>query len=174
MKVLGGNAWAELHRIDRPGDPADGYTYLHEVRAHQHTIVVVALARRVRGRLEVLVRDETCPAWSVRDTRTTVVTGGGEHDDHRHHATVEVAEETGYQLDCEMLVELGQVFGSKASDAVYVLYGADIGGLQPGPASGDGTALDVAPHRWVAATEVRFDDAVAECCVRRLCDVLER
>jgi 8-oxo-dGTP pyrophosphatase MutT (NUDIX family) len=152
-EVLCDNEWLALLIIRGPEAGIDGYVYSHETRCKGRVIAVLPYADRPEGR-RYLVKSEVTPCWSL-EPRLSAVTGGYEGRAPEDDAVREMLEETGYAIDREDLIPLGESFASKSSDTVYSLYGVDLTGREPGEALGDGSRLEAeATTAWLTSTEL--------------------
>ena len=150
VEELFDNEWLSLRVIKWPERGIDGYVYAHEKRCHGKIVAVLPF-RRTPGGFQVLLRVETVPAWGMAQQPCSL-TGACDHPDEPvvEVAERELAEESGYVVPAEDLISLGTCRAAKSLDTVYYLFAADVTGLVPGEASGDGSQIEQeATTTWV-------------------------
>jgi len=152
--VLYDNQWLQLKE-------KEGYIYSHEVRCNGKIVVILPYRRTGVDSWEFLVRDEITPCWNDKPTRSAM-TGGIEDPNPAVDAVRELQEEAGYTIDTDKVVFLGKCRASKSSDTFYYLFTADLAGMEPGDAPGDGSKNDKAPAVWISGGAlVKLEDSQA-------------
>jgi 8-oxo-dGTP pyrophosphatase MutT (NUDIX family) len=175
-EMLYHNRWVSLVKLVAPNYGVDGYVYSHETRCNGKVVAVLPYRVNDSGpepRLEVLLRDEITPCWSLDESQLSAITGGwekGDDEDCRLTADRELWEEAGYRAP--HLFTLGTCRGTKSSDTVYHLFGVCLTGVpRTGDGHGDGSTLEArATCRWVTPEElaVRTVDPLASVLWLRL------
>lgn len=140
IETLHDNPWLSLQVVRDPERGVNGYVFSHETRCQGRIVAVLPYRETPTGRV-YMVRQETTPCWSM-EQQLSAVTGGYEGGDIADDAVREVAEETGYVITCDDLIDLGESYASKSSDTVYSLFAVDLTGRTPGAAAGDGSRLE--------------------------------
>lgn len=116
------------------------YEYAHEERSDGEIVAVLPFRLDDRGNVDgFLLRVEECLAWGEGQV-PCALTGGVETENPAIDAARELHEESGYEVPPHDLVSLGKSRATKAMDTVYHLWSANLTGLEPGEAEGDGTA----------------------------------
>jgi len=135
------NKWLNLREMKVPRIGINGYVFSHEVRCRGKIVAVLPFRRYPDGSVEVLLRTEIVPPWSL-SPQPCAVTGGCDHEGEAPIAVGlrELKEEAGYSLN--RLMGLGTCRGTKSTDTTYYLFAADVSGVVPGKAEGDGSALE--------------------------------
>ncbi len=143
LKILLPNKWCEV--IDYQEEPYGQYTYVREPGTNYRRVAVLPFDRAEDG-IIFLMRAEPVVPWMdnprMREPLIPCAVTGGMEDkgeDPVHAALRELAEETGYDLPQDRLVDLGQTRTVKLLSTVYHLFGADVTGLSPKLATSDGT-----------------------------------
>jgi len=146
-QVLGGDEWLQLRRTP------DGYTYMHELRCNGQ-IVAILVVRHDDAELPILGRFERCPSHHD-GFALCAVTGGMEKEQlPSDTALMEIAEETGYNVDKDSLIDLGSVRPSKGADTTAHLFAVDVTGLDRGEIEGDGSSgEDGAYVEWISVKD---------------------
>jgi 8-oxo-dGTP pyrophosphatase MutT (NUDIX family) len=142
LKILFPNKWCEV--VDYTEEGQGQYTYVREPNTHGQRVAVLPFDRGEV--IKFLMRAEPVVSWMdephLREPLfPCAVTGGMEdqREDPADAALRELAEETGYALPQDRLVDLGQTRTVKCLSTVYHLFGADVTGLMPKLSTTDGT-----------------------------------
>lgn len=150
-EVLHQNDWLSLHVVRDPNRGVGGYVYSHETRCQGRIVAILPTRSTPDGRVEYLLKSEMTPCWGF-DQVISAITGGYEGGDIEDDAVRELLEETGYEIPRDELVPLGVSYASKSSDTIYSLFTADLTGLVPGVAVGDGSQVEAESAAvWVPA-----------------------
>ena len=161
------NKWLNLRELKVPELGINGYVYSHEVRCHGEIVAVLPFRRHPGGDMEVLLRTEIVPPWSL-SPQGCAITGGCDHEGEAPSqvALRELEEEAGY-AGTPPFIRLGTCRGTKSTDTLYHLFAVDVEGLTPGEAKGDGSALEAAGGtQWSTQPEVCQDPLVGIMYVR--------
>jgi len=141
IETLYHNEWLSLKRVCVPERGINGYVFSHEERCRGE-IIAVLLFRYIESGVEYGLRCECTPCWAVDTPIPSALTGGVEKDSTPIQTLwVEIREESGYR-HLTKLHTLGECRGTKSTDTIYYLYGADVTGIDPGEAEGDGSRLE--------------------------------
>lgn len=167
-ETLYNNEWLSLKKIVDVENGINGYVYSHEERC-QGIVIAILPYRYTDKFMEVMVKSEVTPCWSILPIRSAV-TGGYEGIDPADDAVREMLEETGYVISTESLEPLGTCYASKSSDTIYSLYAVNVTNLEPGEALGDGTRLEAESiTEWLTLKEAtQIQDAQFSTMVFRL------
>lgn len=153
-EVLYENEWVSLRRVVEPERGIGGYVYSHETRCGGRILAVLPFRFGPAG-LEVMVKCEVTPCWSVDEPIPSALTGGWEGGDITEDAVRELWEEAGYQATPGELIRLGMCRGTKSTDTVYELFAVDVSRKVQHEAPGDGTRLESeAETAWLTGDEV--------------------
>lgn len=127
-----------------------GYSYLHIVRSNGRLVAILPY-RVVNGEQEYLARVEICPAHSL-EAATYSITGGVEKNESLVAAAKrELNEESGYTVEMEDFVHLGEVRPSKQSDTIVGLFAVDVSNKEQHAILGDGSRWEQnASVKWVS------------------------
>lgn len=178
-ELLHANEWVSLRKVVAPDLGISGYVYSHETRCGGRIVAVLPFRITPAG-LQVMVKCEVTPCWSVDEPIPSALTGGWEGGDPAEDAVRELWEEAGYEATTDELLRLGSCRGTKSTDTVYDLYAVDVTRKVQQEAPGDGTRLESeAETRWLDDDDVNIisDPVVAlvylrlRAGLRRLLDV---
>jgi len=144
LKVLFPNKWCEI--VDYREEPYGQYTYIREPNTHGQRVAVLPFDRGEDGSVKFLMRAEPVVPWmdepKMREPLLPCAVTGGMEDQNEDPAAAalrEMAEETGYLLPQERLVDLGQTRTVKCLSTIYHLFAADVTDLLPKLSTTDGT-----------------------------------
>lgn len=143
-EILLSTPWIEVRDYIEP--PHGQYTFVHEPKTHGRRVAVLPFRDNDDGSRAYLMRSEGVVPWmdepQMRGVLIPCALTGGMEDPTElpvDAALREIAEETGFVLPPDRLVDLGHCRATKCMSTRYYLFGADVTGLLPKLATTDGT-----------------------------------
>jgi ADP-ribose pyrophosphatase YjhB (NUDIX family) len=131
----------------------EDYYFYHTTRTNGKLVVVVPY-RKLGYSVEYLARVEICPAHSLSPSIYSITGGVNAEEIPLNAANRELAEESGYYVENEQLIMLGQLRPSKQSDTIAYLYTVDLSDVDQQAIEGDGSHWEnKATVKWVSFAE---------------------
>lgn len=120
-------------------NPMNPYTFLHETKCNGKLVVILPFRRNDKNELEFLIRKERVINWDPENDVTESVTGGVEKDDPDYTATLELKEETGYDVPFSKFIPIGATKIAKHADTDAYMYAVDLTNIVRERDYGDGS-----------------------------------
>ena len=144
------------------------YEYLHEKKCKG--LGVALLPFRQFFQIEYLLRQEIIPAWGMVPKHCSVTGMVDEGEDVVLAALRELSEETGYHIDKNEIIVLGNSRLGKSCDTSVFLFSADLTNSRRGKSKPDGSILEkFGKAQWGESDDVvRISDPLVHVMYNRL------
>jgi 8-oxo-dGTP pyrophosphatase MutT (NUDIX family) len=133
------NKWISLRSVEDEKKRIPPYIYKHVTPSDGHTVAILPWRMNIgKEILEFLIINEVRPCWSIQDDdlekkHYQSITGAIDIGERPVIAAMrELVEETGFKVEKNKMVSLGNSFVSKASDTIYHLFCVNLNEISPG------------------------------------------